>query len=392
MGMTNKDYMVYQREKQRLTASEILQAMAEGQDVKLHRCSISGNLDVSRLLEKEEKFNIDKLNRRQEGEKAVITFSQQLSFTECEFEDSVLMSGPWAQPDSLAVVFKRDTSFNLSVIKGQCRFDGASFHGAAGFDGCKFERVASFRNVSFGSSAMFRTASFSGYTLLSGSVFSKDASFANTYFGKGGNFKDIVFKGRTNFSDVYSGSRSVPIYESVKFERGRYGDGEPFWRFIKQAAQDAGFYQLAGESFYNERCASLWKRFLGSDFDNLSFGKKLAKMAGGVRLLPEFVFGKMLFGYGERPVRVLIAAVVVILCCGLYYHSSGNILYQGESFELDWFDSIYFSTITFATLGLGDLYPAAHSAGRVVVMFESLSGASLVAMFIVSLAKRFSRG
>ena len=384
--------MTYQREKQRISSSEILQAIANGEDIKLYRCSVSGHLDINRLFSKDESFNTDKLSQHQEHGKTVITFSQQINFNECEFEDNLFFSGSWGQVDNLQVVFKRDTSFNLSIIHGQCRFDKVVFRGAAGFDGCEFKRVASFKNTSFHSSAYFRTASFAGYALMSGSVFNRESSFANTYFGKGGNFKGVIFRGRTNFSDVYSGSRSVPVYESVKFERYRYGEGEPFWRFVKQAAQEAGYYQLAGESFYNERCANLWKRFLGSDFDTAPLLKKIARMFLGIRLLPEVVFGRGLFGYGERPIRVLFAAALVIVGCAFYYHNSGNILYQGEPFELGVFDSLYFSSITFATLGLGDFYPEAGTIGRVVVMLESLSGACLVALFIVCLAKRFSRG
>ena len=384
--------MAYQREKQRITSSEVLQAMVNGEDIKLSMCVISGSFDVNRIMSKDEKFNTENLNQHQAESVTVITFSQQINFNECQFEDNACMSGAWGQADSVQVVFKRDVSFNLSTFQRQCRFDKAIFHGTVGFDGCKFERVASFRNVAFHSTALFRTASFAGYTLLTGSTFSKEASFANTYFGKGGNFKDIVFKGRTNFSDVYSGSRSVPVHESVTFERYRYGEGEPFWRFVKQAAQEAGFYQLAGESFYNERCANLWKRFLGSDFDTVSIFKKFGRILAGVRLLPEVVFGRALFGYGERPVRVLITAAIVIICCAFYYHNSGQILYQGAPFEQGPFNSLYFSAITFTTLGLGDLYPAPCLVTRAVVMFESLSGACLVALFIVCLAKRFSRG
>jgi uncharacterized MnhB-related membrane protein len=56
-------------------------------------------------------------------------------------------------------------------------------------------------------------------------------------------------------------------------------------------------------------------------------------------------------------------------------------------------DGLYFSTITFTTLGFGDMYPAyEHLLTRCIAMAEALSGACLMALFVVALSKRYSRG
>jgi len=56
-------------------------------------------------------------------------------------------------------------------------------------------------------------------------------------------------------------------------------------------------------------------------------------------------------------------------------------------------DGLYFSTTTFTTLGFGDIFPdPQHLVTRLVTMFEAVSGASLMALFVVCLSKRFSRG
>ena len=116
----------------------------------------------------------------------------------------------------------------------------------------------------------------------------------------------------------------------------------------------------------------------------------------GVRLLPEFIFGRLLFGYGERPIRVLIAAAVVILLCGLFYSCSAG---EADNWNRDRsagltriFEGMYYSTITFTTLGLGDIYPQDDFLTRMVTMAEALCGLFLMSLFVVCLSKRFSRG
>lgn len=202
----------------------------------------------------------------------------------------------------------------------------------------------------------------------------------------------MKFLGPTDFGGAYSSSKSVPHYENVQFGRKRYGDDESYWRFVKQSAEDAGYYNMSGESFYNERSAGLSRKFWGADFDALPLFRKTARLASGIRLLPELLFGKLLFGYGERPVRVLIASVVIILLCAVYYTRTGALLYEGQPAEPSFFQSLYFSTITFTTLGYGDIHPSPEGLARGVAMVEAVAGGCLMALFVVCLSKRFSRG
>ena len=85
----------------------------------------------------------------------------------------------------------------------------------------------------------------------------------------------------------------------------------------------------------------------------------------------------------------------IILFCGLYYSYGGAEIIDrtGEIALVEFHDGLYFSTITFTTLGFGDMYPVAdHLATRYVAMLEALAGACLMALFVVTLSKRFSRG
>ena len=383
--------MVFQREKQNISASQLLQALADGDDIQLSRCTITGVLDINRLFDPAEKFQTHKLSIKQNQDRRTLTLSQQIVFDKCTFEENVVFAGPWSEPDSVTVGFKADVIFNSSVFKGQARFRNAVFHGIAGFDGCTFGGVVTFKNARFHKDAKFRTATFNGYFLCGNAVFNSSARFTNSHFAKGANFSEVKFYDHTDFGGVYSSSRAVPIYDSIFFARHRYGNDESFWRFVKQSAQEAGHYRLAGECFYNERCASLWHRFCGADYDTLSLLKKLTRLLLGVRLLPELIFGRLLFGYGERPIRVLAASAMIIIFCAFIFSQPGSLVYRSNPTPPSFWQGLYFSTITFTTLGYGDLYPAADGFFRTVAMAEAVAGACLMALFVVCLAKRFSR-
>jgi len=387
--------MSYQRENQRIGATEILQAIAAGEDIKLDKCTITGQLDINRLFVKEENFDISALSVTTAVDASVLVLTSQMSFDGCTFEDTVCFAPPWDRSGKLSVHFKSDIVFNSSVFNGQARFSKAVFDGLAGFDGCIFNAISTFRDTVFCGQAMFRTVTFNGYGLFDGCSFAKEARFANACFARGGNCTNVRFGGRTDFAGVHSTSKSVPVYESVKFAKRLYGVDETFWRFIKQASQEAGYYQLAGEAFYRERCSNLCKRFFGTNYETLSRLRKMGRIVVGARLLPELVFGRLLFGYGERPIRILITSVVVILLCAALYvmPGAGIVCRDTEFHRPDITDGLYFSITSFTTLGFGDIYPNPdYPPARALAMFEALCGACLVALFIVSLAKRYSRG
>jgi hypothetical protein len=384
--------MVFQREKQNISASQLLQALVDGDDIRLSGCIITGVLDVNRFFDPAEKFQNGKLALKQSKGCRTLSLPQSMVFDKCIFEENTIFAGPWSEPDSVTVEFKNDVIFNSSVFRAQARFRNSMFCGTAGFDGCTFGGVVTFKNALFQKDAKFRTTVFNGYCLFGGAVFEGSARFANTHFVRGANFSEVKFYNQTNFGGVYSSSRAVPVYDSIFFARRRYGEDESFWRFVKQSAQEAGYYQLGGECFYNERCGRLWQKFRGRDYDGLSPLKKLTRLVWGARLLPELVFGRLLFGYGERPVRVLAASALIIVFCAFFYSRPDLLIYRGGQVEPSFLQGLYFSTITFTTLGYGDLFPAPDGFCRLVAMTEAVAGGCLMALFIVCLAKRFSRG
>ncbi len=382
----------FRKEKQKIPAKELLAAIARGDEIHFTKCSIEGPLDVNRYFDENSVVMKDQLDYVEEDGKTV-KFSQKMVFDNCIFEDDVVFASSWSEPEALRVVFRGDVSFNLSEFKGQTRFCNGVFEKHCGFDGCTFSGVVDFRGVNFKRAAMFRTTTFEGYGLFNHAVFDFNSRFSSTFFSKGVNFTNVKFKYYTDFAGVYAGSKMVPVYDGISFDKRHNGDDETFWRFIKQSAQESGHYQLSGETFYKERCAHLLFKLKGAGYEHHKWYQKLWRYIYGIRLLPELIFGRLLFGYGERPTRVLISSAIVIVGCALMYkYNFTHILFQGKVLEEgNFLDYLYFSVTTFATLGLGDVYPKGDSFLRIVVMLEVLAGACLMSLFVVSLAKRFSR-
>ena len=88
----------------------------------------------------------------------------------------------------------------------------------------------------------------------------------------------------------------------------------------------------------------------------------------------------IVMGYGEKPARVLLNAMLAIPMFALIYQHSGAI--NDRSF----FSSLYFSAITFTTVGYGDLAP--HGPLRLVAASEALTGILLCGLFIFCLGRR----
>jgi len=99
-------------------------------------------------------------------------------------------------------------------------------------------------------------------------------------------------------------------------------------------------------------------------------------------------FSYFFWGYGERPFRTLFFAVFVIFGFALAYTQS-YLLYAGELVKPGLSNAVYFSMITFTTVGFGDFVPV--GLAKAVAMLEAFCGIFTVSLLVVGLSRKYLR-
>jgi hypothetical protein len=94
-------------------------------------------------------------------------------------------------------------------------------------------------------------------------------------------------------------------------------------------------------------------------------------------------------GFGVRPLRVIGTALTLVLLYGCLYWAIGGIIPVHTPEPLTLWHAVYFSGITFATVGYGDFLPAPHA--RLLALTEGAVGAFTMGFFVVVLANRLRR-
>ena len=99
----------------------------------------------------------------------------------------------------------------------------------------------------------------------------------------------------------------------------------------------------------------------------------------------------MLWGYGEKPFRTFWVGLGIIFLCAFIYHQGGTIRVIDVGVKrISYAESLYFSVVTFATVGYGDYLPV-NLIARCCAVFEALSGIILTPLFLVALTRRYLR-
>lgn len=91
-------------------------------------------------------------------------------------------------------------------------------------------------------------------------------------------------------------------------------------------------------------------------------------------------------GFGYRPLRVVAMALVIVFLYGLVYWATDGVVKSDFQGHISLWKAIYFSGITFATVGYGDFVPAPHV--RLLALTEGFVGAFTMGLFVAVLANR----
>jgi len=175
----------------------------------------------------------------------------------------------------------------------------------------------------------------------------------------------------------------VQNIECLKNTSADSGEAARVYYKFEQISRDSALPRIQSNMFINRQ--EMARHLFRSDGDSGNF--LFATLS------------KTIFLYGESLRRVLMSSGVIILIFGCVYFLTGAVTLSEQpnilpssypNYVNDFLNSIYFSTLIFTTLGLGDFHPT-NLLGRVLVTTEAALGAILIAVFVFVLGRRSSR-
>lgn len=181
------------------------------------------------------------------------------------------------------------------------------------------------------------------------------------------------------------------LQERLGRERQRAGDTQAAHQYFEEAEETyrnlrlhlekAGLFEQAGQFFHRE----------------MVMRRLRMPRCSGRRLFSWLV--DLFSGYGEKPLNVVLFSLGLIAVCGLLYFLVGvrhGELPLGLALERGWAanlsdlsDCLYYSVVTFTTLGYGDITP--HGLARPLAAFEAFAGSFTMALFVVVFVKKMTR-
>jgi len=379
---------------------------------------------------------------------AGVTFKGDVSFIKTTFKGEVHFDRTTFEGDAsfVGATFEGDASFVGATFEGEISFDRATFKGDTAFFYANFKMDASFWEVTFEGYALYSMATFEGYAnwvnttfeytgfdettfkenvsfdgtifkgdaFFEGATFEKDAEFIVKNIKKNMNFANTVFNSRKtlkintldivnevviNFEKAYLenvylelilGGKTLIYFTTEEIFRNIIIKGNQIKNHIlqeesKDFEQAKEVYLLLKNNFHSigryEDESWAFKKEKDMERKNNCHFKTLHKW-----LYSCFLNG--IFGYGEQPGKVIVSAILVILLFASFFMISG-ISNVGIEFNTsnNFLDCLYFSTVTFTTLGYGDFRPL-EGWGRILAGSEAFVGAFMMALFVYTFARR----
>ncbi|MFH1284804.1 MAG: ion channel [Candidatus Peregrinibacteria bacterium] len=186
------------------------------------------------------------------------------------------------------------------------------------------------------------------------------------------NFSDANIKDMTTAMTILD--QKTTFGRELKSEKERnYHFASIEYKQIKEMYKNSSLHDFADRCHCKEMAAK----------------RKISKRTNPMRWL-NYIFGDVLCKYGTSYLRVLLASTIIMVTCAAFYTKYDSLLYYSQKIEsLSFADSLYFSIVTFTTLGYGDYH--ATNAMRFVAATESFVGAALMALFTVIIARTIIR-
>ena len=378
------------------------------------------------------------------------TFKGEVSFNQVTFKGDTSFCSTFEQLVYFSgATFEQVSYFYSAAFKGDAHFVAATFKRDAFFDNATFEEEASFYGATFKKSACFKGVTFEGEVNFKLKYLGKDLILTETKFFPGkklfikinkGNHKrkivlefaylenvylgiDLVNGTLIDFTDALLRGTKIKKVQLenhiIQEKQNNYYKAKEIYLLIKNNFHSIGQYKDESWAFEKEKemerkslSFSYYKKALTeeSKIEKLPILKWIKK--GNLKKWIISGFSNIVYGYGERPWNVVRAAVILIFVFAQLFsiigignpeiielngtaihQNSGNIVdlasrgFLKNNVIRNFPDSLYFSLITFTTLGYGDFRPL-EGWGRILAGSEAFIGAFMMALFVYTFARR----
>jgi uncharacterized protein YjbI with pentapeptide repeats len=399
--------------------------------------NFKGNVDFSFATFKWDSF-FARANFEGEAHFWAITFGQSAGFRGATFKKVTFFNRAnfEGEADFGSTTFKENFYFEYATFKEDANF--GIVHNKEYFQAITFEQYAGFERATFKGDANFIIK-----------VLKKNIGFENALITQGKtlvieitdvknevviNFKKIclenvyleLFLGEKTVIDFTKALiRSTVIKKSqienhiLQEEKKEFSEAQKIYLLLKNNFHSIGQYEDESWAFKKEKDMErlsqsfpYYKATLKNENkkESLPILKWIQK--GNFKKWMTSAFSNMIYGYGEKPWNVIKTAVAIILIFALSFsfiglgnpeiiELKGTAIHQNSGNMVDLIskgllknnvirnfpDSLYFSTITFTTLGYGDFRPL-EGLGRILAGSEAFLGAIMMALFVYTFARR----
>jgi len=223
---------------------------------------------------------------------------------------------------------------------------------------------------------------FSGSSLMKANFEGANLHFANFQNCNllGTNFEHARLENVIWDRDILQ-EKKAKITHNFEEKIDLYQQSEEIYRNLRRTCESDGLFETAGWFFQKE----------------MKMRRKQMPLLSSKRFISKLV--DFSCGYGERPLRIVIlSAMVILLFTGIFFMTGLN--YSGEIIQISFnrsleenisslLNALYFSVVTFTTLGYGDILPIGIS--KLFAGVEALLGGFILALFVVVFVKKMTR-
>jgi len=292
-------------------------------------------------------------------------------------------------------IFLKEAKFHGIVFKGQTSFNYAVFENRASFRNATFYGNANFKEVEFKKAVEFQAAELKGKTTFKGSVFERVAVFVNEQrtldepapkFHDELSFSNCDFRQGADFMGSLRDEKSLSVlwdFFSLRFSNPQAMIEA--LRIQRLSYEKEGKRDEADRMFVLEMHAKRRTR-LRNALTNLE------KLKAHTYNFIEWILADLPSEYGTNWIRLFLMSLVVIIGNAIPYTVWSNFIDgfpETSNFIVRLANALYYSLVTFTTLGYGDMHP--NGWLKALSALEALTGAVFMALIVAVIARKWMR-